>query len=72
MQPKVGDIVRILPPFYLQYAPLDYAVVENVPRYITGASWSPLNQFLVGFPMHKKKLWLTPEDVEIVGHVDGG
>jgi len=25
----------------------------------------------VGFVMSDKKLWLKPEDVEVVGHVDG-
>ena len=63
---EIGDVVRILPPFYLNVAPMPYGVVERNegPYFVLGAC-------LVGFVMSDKKLWLKPEDVEVVGHVDG-
>lgn len=63
MELKVGSVVRIIPEWYLQHAPLDVGVVER---------WSTCNclQFQVGFPMFEKKLWLTCYDVEVVGQVE--
>lgn len=54
--------MRIIPPFYLNAAPLPVGVVERTyDRHAT---------FLVGFPMHERKLWMSASDVEVVGHVE--
>ena len=63
---RVGDVVRLLPEFYLKYAPMPVCVVERID--IAGTHYE---QALVGFPLVGKKLWVTREDVEVVGHVDG-
>jgi hypothetical protein len=63
---RVGDVVRILPEFYLRVAPLPVGVVERID--LCGAFYQ---QFLVGFAINERKLWMTAEDVEVVGHVDG-
>lgn len=63
---RVGDIVRLLPEYYLEYAPMPVCVVERID--LANMNYK---QYLIGFPMVGKKLWVTPGDVEVVGHADG-
>lgn len=65
MSLRVGDIVEIVSPFYLQYAPATTCVVERQDIMVLG-----YETWLIGFPLLDKKLWILLEDVRVVGHVE--